>query len=62
MQGAFRHDNKRPNPYSDTNQDDPYLSLIARFAIEFEKTYLRWLYEALEVVEPRQKQASEREE
>ena len=60
--GAFRHDNKRPNPYSDTSQDDPYLSLIARFAIEFEKTYLRWLYEALEVVEPRQKQASECEE
>jgi PadR family transcriptional regulator, regulatory protein AphA len=57
--GAFRHDNKRPNPYSDSSQADPYLSLIARFAIEFEKTYLRWLYEALEVVEPLQKQGSE---
>ena len=60
--GTFRYENKRPNPYSDTSQADPYLSLIARFAIEFEKTYLRWLYEALEVVEPRQKQASECEE
>ena len=60
--GAFRHENKRPNPYSDTSQDDPYLRLIARFAIEFEKTYLRWLYEALEVVEPRQKKASKRAE
>jgi DNA-binding PadR family transcriptional regulator len=49
--GVFRHDNKRPNPYSAASQEDPYLSLIAHFAIEFEKTYLRWLYEALEVVE-----------
>jgi DNA-binding PadR family transcriptional regulator len=60
--GVFRHDNKRPNPYADTSQEDPYLSLIARFAIEFEKTYLRWLYEALEVVEPHWKQAPEGEE
>ena len=38
------------------SQEDPYVGLIARFAIEFEKTYLRWLYEALDVVENRQKQ------
>ena len=61
-QRVFRHDNKRPNPYSTANQEDPYLSLIARFAIEFEKTYIRWLYEALEMVEPSEMQAPEREE
>jgi PadR family transcriptional regulator AphA len=61
-QGAFRHDNKRPNPYGAASQEDLYLSLITRFAIDFEKTYLRWLYESLEVVEPNQQQAPEREE
>ncbi len=61
-QGSFRHDNKRPNPYGAASQEDPYLSLITPFAIDFEKTYLRWLYEALEVVEPRQQQAPERDE
>ena len=44
------------------SQEDPYLNLIARFAIEFEQTYLRWLYEALEEVEARQKQTPEGEE
>ena len=62
MQRAFRRDNKRPNPYGAESQEDPYLNLIARFAIEFEQTYLHWLYEALEVVEARQKQAPEGEE
>lgn len=52
MQGAFRHDNKRPNPYEAESQENSYLNLIARFAIEFEKTYIHWLYEALEMVEP----------
>ncbi len=55
--GAFRHGNKRPNPYGAESQEDPYFSLVVRFAIEFEKTYIQWLYEALEVVENRQKQA-----
>jgi PadR family transcriptional regulator, regulatory protein AphA len=62
MQGAFRHDNKRPNLYGAESQENSYLNLIARFAIEFEKTYIHWLYEALEMVEPRQKQAPEDEE
>ena len=62
MQRAFRRDNKRPNPYRAESQEDPYLNLIARFAIEFEQTYLHWLYEALEVVEARQEQAPEGEE
>ena len=62
MQRAFRRDNKRPNPYGAESQEDPYLNLIARFAIAFEQTYLHWLYEALEVVEARQKQAPGGEE
>ena len=61
MRGAFRHRNRRPNPYAAESQEDPYLNLIARFAIAFEQTYIRWLYEALEVVEPREVQASEGE-
>jgi hypothetical protein len=39
------------------SQEDPYFSLIVHFAIEFEKTYIHWLYEVLDVVENRQKQA-----
>ena len=54
--GAFQHGNKRQNPYETDNQEDPYFSLIVHFAIEFEKTYIKWLYEALDVVENRQKQ------
>src|SRR5947207_1536105 len=56
-QGTFQQGNKRPNPYATQNQEDPYFSLIVHFAIEFEKTYIRLLYEALEVVENRQKLA-----
>ena len=52
--GAFRQENKRPNPYQTESQEDPYFNLIVHFAIEFEKTYIRWLYEALEVIENRQ--------
>jgi len=55
--GVFQQENKRPNPYGTESQEDPYFNLIVHFAIEFEKTYIRWLYEALEVVENRQKQA-----
>lgn len=46
---------KRPDPYAEDNQEpDPYFSLVTHFAIDFEKTYIRWLYEALEVVEGEQ--------
>jgi hypothetical protein len=55
--GAFHQENKRPNPYEVEDHEDPYFNLVVHFAIEFEKTYIRWLYEALEVVEDRQKQA-----
>jgi hypothetical protein len=53
--GAFHQANKRPNPYAAGDQEDPYFELIVHFAIEFEKTYIRWLYEALEVIENRHK-------
>lgn len=52
--GAFQHGNKRPNPYGAESQEDPYFRLIVHFAIEFEQTYIRWLYEALDMVENRQ--------
>lgn len=54
--GVFQQENKRLNPYETDSQEDPYFNLIVHFAIEFEKTYIRWLYEALEVFENRQKQ------
>lgn len=53
--GEFRHDGKRPNPYAAESEEDPYFGLISHFAIEFEKMYLRWLYEALDFVEKRRK-------
>ena len=55
--GTFQQENKRPNPYGTESEEDPYFNLIVHFAIEFEKTYIRWLYEALEVIEERQKLA-----
>jgi Virulence activator alpha C-term len=42
-------------------KEDPYLNLIARFAIAFEQTYIHWLYEALEMIEPCEMQAREGE-
>jgi PadR family transcriptional regulator, regulatory protein AphA len=53
-QGAFPHGDKRHNPYAAESEGDPYFRLITQFAIEFEKTYLHWLYEALDFVENRQ--------
>ena len=59
--GTFRPANKRPNPYADQEtQEDPYFNLIANFAIQFEKTYLQWLYEALEVVEHLQRPSEDK--
>lgn len=52
--GEFRHGNKRHNPYAVEDEEDPYFRLISHFAIEFEKMYLRWLYETLDFVEQRQ--------
>ncbi len=52
--GAFHQADKRPNPYAAEDQEDPYFNLVVHFAIEFEKTYIRWLNEALEVIENHQ--------
>jgi PadR family transcriptional regulator AphA len=41
----------RHNPYADADEGDPFFSLISRFAVEFENTYLRWLYETLTFLE-----------
>ncbi|GHO84774.1 PadR family transcriptional regulator [Dictyobacter formicarum] len=41
----------RPNPYASQEEEDIYFRLVSRFAIDFEQTYLKWLYEALEVIE-----------
>lgn len=54
----FRHGGKRHNPYAVENEEDPYFGLVSHFAIEFEKMYLRWLYETLDFVEKRQKESS----
>ncbi len=55
--GGFHQENKRPNPYETEDHEDPFFNLIVHFAIEFEKTYIRWLYDALEVIENRQQLA-----
>lgn len=51
VQGAYPQENRRFNPYATTNEEDPYFALIFRFAIDFEKMYIRWLYETLETLE-----------
>lgn len=48
---------KRPNPYAPQKENDPYLNQVARFAVAFEETYLKWLYETLDVVEGRKGEA-----
>jgi PadR family transcriptional regulator AphA len=53
--GSVQHNDRRPNPYTVEGEEDPYFRLVVRFAIEFEKTYVRWLYEALDEIEGRQK-------
>jgi DNA-binding PadR family transcriptional regulator len=54
--GSLQHKDKRPNPYAVEGEEDPYFRLVVRFAIEFEKTYVRWLYEAMDEIEGRQRQ------
>jgi PadR family transcriptional regulator AphA len=50
-QDTFPQGNKRPNPYAAENEADPYFALLSRFAIDFEKTYLQWLYDVLKFIE-----------
>lgn len=62
-QGTAVRSGKRPDPYSaDSQEPDPYFSLVTRFAIDFEKTYVLWLYKALEAVEGGQQEAHTGEE
>ena len=56
-QGSLPSANKRPNPYAVEDEEDPYMRLLVRFGIEFEKTYIRWLYEALAEIEGEQPQS-----
>lgn len=55
--GSLQHKDKRPNPYAVEGEEDPYFRLVVRFAIEFEKTYVRWLYEALDEIEGGKRQS-----
>jgi PadR family transcriptional regulator, regulatory protein AphA len=50
----------RRNPYAGQEQEeDGYFALVGRFAIDFEKTYLKWLYESLETLEGRNEKPGE---
>ncbi|GCE14532.1 PadR family transcriptional regulator [Tengunoibacter tsumagoiensis] len=53
-QGTYPQGNRRPNPYVAERESDPYFALITQFAIDFENTYIRWLYQALEIIEQNQ--------
>ncbi len=46
---------QRHNPYAEEGQEDPFPTLLNRFAIDFEKTYLRWLNETLAFIKDREK-------
>jgi PadR family transcriptional regulator, regulatory protein AphA len=52
--GTYPQGNRRPNPYAAEREADPYFALITQFAIDFENTYIRWLYKALEIIEQNQ--------
>ncbi len=63
MRGTFLPGNRRPDPYAvESQEEEPYLQLIARFAIAFEQTYIRWLQETLEVMESERTSHAESEE
>jgi hypothetical protein len=51
------HD-QRPNPYATEaeSESDPFSPLLSRFAIDFEKMYIQWLYEVLDFTEQRKQQ------
>ena len=49
--GAKSTGMKRPNPYAPQHEKEPYLNQVARFAVMFEETYLKWLYETLDAIE-----------
>jgi PadR family transcriptional regulator, regulatory protein AphA len=42
---------QRRNPYVTESEGDPFFALLNHFAIDFEQTYIRWLYEVLTFTE-----------
>jgi PadR family transcriptional regulator, regulatory protein AphA len=59
MQYIFEHRSisdgmQRHNPYAQESEEDPFMGLLNHFAIDFEKTYLRWLNETLQFVKNRE--------
>ncbi len=52
--GEVVQEGRRNNPYTQADEGDPFFALITGFAIEFENTYLRWLYETLAFLEENQ--------
>ena len=56
VRGEQLQEGSRHNPYAAENEGDPFLELISHFAIDLEKTYLRWLYEVLDTLEGRKTQ------
>lgn len=61
-QGGYPQGKRRPNPYAAEREADPYFALITQFAIDFEKTYIRWLYETLETIEQNRSLGSDESE
>ncbi len=67
-QGSLQLNLKHPNPYANGSKDaadsegDPYFQMVTRFAIAFEKTYIRWLMETLEEIEGGQQPPAQADE
>jgi PadR family transcriptional regulator, regulatory protein AphA len=61
-QGENYQPTRKHNPYADQGEEDAYFALIGRFAIEFEKTYLNWLYETLNFLEAKRKTEQDEQE
>ncbi|MBV9227688.1 MAG: PadR family transcriptional regulator [Chloroflexi bacterium] len=56
VRGKLPQENVRNNPYTSEGEEDPFFSLLVRFAIDFEKIYLSWLREMLAFVEENEQQ------
>lgn len=50
-QGGRFQEGRRHNPYATENEADPFFQLVTHFAIDFENTYLLWLYKTLAFLE-----------
>ena len=54
IQGTPLQGSGRPNPYAAEGEENIYFSLVARFAVDIEQTYLAWLREVLAYLETSQ--------